>query len=200
MQVSDAQQRLQWIVNKLSTDGAPEDQPHTVAKAIVAHLDDKVQGHQCHCAPLPRAVFRNLNFFLLRTAPRTTNRQPPTATNRHPPPTANRHQPPTIVQCCFCGFLSCPCLDHETESVAVNVRFCWPFRFFTEGQPCPSVRGLLLRVPHRPPPHAQTCPWRPPPSAAPAGSACHCVVHGAQAVPTEFRVYSGPVLLSGTWR
>ena len=45
--------------------------------------------------------------------------QGPPATN-HQLPTANRGQPPTIVQYCFCGFGSCPCLDHEAESVPVN--------------------------------------------------------------------------------
>ena len=64
--------------------------------------------------------------------PPTANRQPPPTVNRQPPPTPdpqpptpNRRQPPTIVQYCFCSFLSCPCLDHEAESVPVKVRFCW---------------------------------------------------------------------------
>ena len=51
------------------------------------------------------AVFKNPTFFV--------RAQPPTANRRQPPPTANR-QPPTIVQ-------YCPCLDHEAESVPVNV-------------------------------------------------------------------------------
>ena len=65
----------------------------------------------------------------LRTALRdhqpltATNSQPPTATNRQPPPTANRQpptanrQPPTANHrsILFCGFVSCPCLDHEAE-------------------------------------------------------------------------------------
>ena len=66
--------------------------------------------------------------------PRTTNRQPLTAYRQPPPtannnelPTANRRQPPTVVQYCFCRFVSCPCLDHEAESVPVSVRFCWPY-------------------------------------------------------------------------
>ena len=83
-----------------------------------------------------RAVLKNSNFFLLRTAPKY---QPPTA-NRQPP-TANRRQPPTAVQYCFCGFVSCPCLDHETESVPVNVPVCWRY------EPCCP-----------PPPPLQ--PWR----------------------------------------
>ena len=62
--------------------------------------------------------------------PPTANRQPPTANrhqpltaNRHPLPTATNRQPPTIVQYCFCGFASCPCLDHGAETVPVNVSF-----------------------------------------------------------------------------
>ena len=89
-----------------------------------------------------RAVPKNPTFFLpLRTGPKdhqppTANRhqtpnakrqpplnpQPSTATN-HQQSTADRHQPSTIVQFCFCGFVSCPCLGHEAESVPVNVRF-----------------------------------------------------------------------------
>ena len=56
-------------------------------------------------------------FFLLSTAPR--DRQPPTANHRQPPP--------TIVEDCFCGIVSCPCLDHEAESVPVNICFCWRY-------------------------------------------------------------------------
>ena len=37
----------------------------------------------------------------------TTNRQPPIAANRQ--------------------LVSCPCLDHEAESVPVKVRFCWRY-------------------------------------------------------------------------
>ena len=67
------------------------------------------------CCVLIRAVLKNPIFVLLRTALKDT--QPPTATNRHqPPPTARNRQPPTIVQYCFCGPVSCPCLDHEAES------------------------------------------------------------------------------------
>ena len=59
---------------------------------------------------------------------------PPTATptadrpttDCQPPSAANRHQLPTIVQYCFCGFVSCPCLE-EAESVPVNVRFYWRY-------------------------------------------------------------------------
>ena len=47
--------------------------------------------------------------------PTATNHQPPTSTNRQPPPTTN-HQPPTIVQYCFCGAVSCPCLDQQRAS------------------------------------------------------------------------------------
>ena len=36
-------------------------------------------------------------------------------------------QPPTIVQHFFCGFVSCPCLDHEAESVPVKAHFCWRY-------------------------------------------------------------------------
>ena len=69
-----------------------------------------------------------------RQPPSTTNpHQPPTAdcqlpptANCHQPPTANRQQP-TIAESCFCGFVSCPCLDHEAESVPMNVRFCWHY-------------------------------------------------------------------------
>ena len=74
-------------------------------------------------APSAKAVLKLPHPFLLRTAPK--DHEPPTA-NRQPP-TANRHQPPTIVQSCFCGVVSCPCLGHEAESVPVNVRFCWRY-------------------------------------------------------------------------
>ena len=40
---------------------------------------------------LPMGVFWELDFFLLRTAPRDHQPQPPTASRQ--PPTANRHQP-----------------------------------------------------------------------------------------------------------
>ena len=43
-----------------------------------------------------------------------------------------------IVQSCFCGFVSCTCLDHEAESVPVNVRFCSRYEGFF---------FLLLRTP-----------------------------------------------------
>ena len=74
--------------------------------------------------PFGRAVLKNPQFFMLRTA-LSDCPQGPTA-NRQPP-TANRHQPPAIIQYRFCGFVSCPCLGHETESVSVNVRFCWRY-------------------------------------------------------------------------
>ena len=38
-----------------------------------------------------------------------------TALKDHQPPTANRRQPPTIVQRCFCGLGSCPCLSLTTK-------------------------------------------------------------------------------------
>ena len=85
----------------------------------------------------------------LRTAP--NRHQPPTA-NRQPP-TTNRGQPPPTVQYRFCGLVSCPCLDHEAESVPVNVRFCWhckPFLFplkdspsFQSRAPC-GARGTIV--------------------------------------------------------
>ena len=102
-----------------------------------------------------RAVLKNPHFFFVKDSlqgqpPGTTNRQPPTANRQSPtadrqPPTANR-QPPTTVQYCFCGFVSCPCLDHETESVPVNVRFCGryePFFLFPSGQPWTVVMKLF---------------------------------------------------------
>ena len=65
-------------------------------------------------------------FFCLgqpvMTAPK--DHQPPAANPRQPP-AANRRQPLAIVQYWFCGFVCCPCLDHEAENVPVNVRFCW---------------------------------------------------------------------------
>ena len=57
-----------------------------------------------------RAALKN-SFFCLGQPLGTTNRQPPPTANRHQPPTANRRQPPTIVQHCFCGVVSCACLD-----------------------------------------------------------------------------------------
>ena len=98
-----------------------------------------------------RAVLKNPNFFLLgaslqdspQGSPTTNRHQPPTAKRHLPrtaanrrqplptanrrPPTANRRQLPIMVQYFFCGFMSCPCLDHEAESVPVNVRFCWRY-------------------------------------------------------------------------
>ena len=46
----------------------------------------------------PRAVFKNPNFFWLRTALKDSPQGQPTA-NRHQPPIANRHQPPTANHC-----------------------------------------------------------------------------------------------------
>ena len=64
-----------------------------------------------------------------RQPPPTANHQPlsPPTTHHRQPPTTNRHQPPTIVQYCFCGVVSCPCLDHEAESVPAKARFCWRY-------------------------------------------------------------------------
>ena len=87
------------------------------------------------CVP-GKAVLNNPHFFFsLRTAPRD-----------HQPSTANRHQPPPVVHFCFCGLASCPCLEHEAESVPVNVRFCRrcePFSFSFSGTtaPVPDLRA-----------------------------------------------------------
>ena len=56
---------------------------------------------------------------------------------RQPPPA------PTTVQHRFCGFVSCPCPDHEAEGVPVNVRFCWRY----EPLFCPPFRTALLCCP-----------------------------------------------------
>ena len=64
-----------------------------------------------------------------RQPPPTTKCQPPAAANRQPP-TANRQTPTIGQQHCFCGFVSCPCLDHEAESVPVNIGFCWRYEPF----------------------------------------------------------------------
>ena len=115
-----------------------------------------------------RAVLKTPNIFR-KTAPKdhqppTANRrQPPTAINRHrhQPPTAPNRQPPTIVRYCFCGLLSCPCLDHEAESVPVNVRFCWrnepssPPLPFKDSPGAGAVAGHTLKGGNVPPP---TCP------------------------------------------
>ena len=90
-------------------------------------------GEPLRTAPEDRQPPTDANRLLLPNA----NCQPPSTTNHHKP-TANCRQPPTIVQYCFCGFVSCPCLDHEAESVPVNVRFCWRTLFglyFPQGQP-----------------------------------------------------------------
>ena len=77
------------------------------------------------CCQCQWAVRKNSIFVLLRTALKDSPQGPPTANRHQPPPTANcqppsaanRHQPQTIVQHRFCGVVSCPCLDHEAESV-----------------------------------------------------------------------------------
>ena len=96
--------------------------------------------------------------------PRTSNRQPPQTANRQPPPsanrqlpTANRHQPPTIVQCCFLGLVSCPCLDHEAESVPVNVRFCW--RYKSSSPPPQRQPALHCSAPLQQHPPSPPRPW-----------------------------------------
>ena len=71
-----------------------------------------------------------------KTAPKdhqspTANRQPRTANNRHQLPTANCRQTPTIAHSCFCGFVFSPGLDHEAESISMNVRFCWHYEPFS---------------------------------------------------------------------
>ena len=73
----------------------------------------------------PTATNRQPTVTNRHQPPTNRHQPPPTATNRQPPTATNRHQPPTIVQHCFCGSVSCPCLDHEAESVPVNVRVCW---------------------------------------------------------------------------
>ena len=66
--------------------------------------------------------FRTPIFFPGRDSPYG---QPSRTTSCQPPPTANCHSP-TATNChCFCGLVSCPCFDHEAESVPVNVCFCW---------------------------------------------------------------------------
>ena len=82
-----------------------------------------------------------------RQPPPTANRQPPPTANSRKPPTANRHQPPTIVQSCFCGLVSCPYLDHEAESVPVNIRFCWRYEPSSSPRP-PPLRTALPAHPH----------------------------------------------------
>ena len=63
---------------------------------------------------LPPPANRQLPSPANRHQPPITNHQPPPTTANRQSPVANR-QPPTIVQQCFCGLVSCPCLDQEAE-------------------------------------------------------------------------------------
>ena len=72
------------------------------------------------CGTPPHTTTSTPNFFFVKDSPQG---QPPRTTNRHQPPTANRRQPPTVIQYCFSGFVSCPCLDHEAESVPINAHW-----------------------------------------------------------------------------
>ena len=107
----------------------------------------------------------------LRAAPRdhqpptASNRQPPTITNRQSPlttkhqpsPTANCQLPPTanhqpstgaIRQTLYNTVCSGLFLDHEAESVPVNVCFCWRYEacsfFFSPLKDIPGQKQLAL--------------------------------------------------------
>ena len=65
------------------------------------------------------------------------------------PQTAPRtacHQPPTIVQYSFCSLcLAHVLLEHEAESVPVDIRFCWRYAFPLKNSPAlPGSRFQLL--------------------------------------------------------
>ena len=95
------------------------------------------------CAPFGVAP-----LFLLLQGPGATNRQPPIA-NRQ---TANRQPPSTTNHCSILFLWSCPCLDHEAESVPVNVRFCWHYDLFSLFFPL----GTGIALQRRPRPHTHT--------------------------------------------
>ena len=84
---------------------------------------------------------------------------PPTA-NRQPTPTAT-HCPILFLWCCVLP-MSCPCLAHETESVPVNVRFCWryePLFFLLKDSPGAATGGgtnITLALPVDTDSHRQT--------------------------------------------
>ena len=107
----------------------------------LCRLQLQVPCHHTACSTPETEVCCMLSCIAERAAMRSAVRKIPgilKSPNRQPPPTAaNRRQPPTIVQFCFCGFVSCPCLDHEAASVPVNVRFFWRYEpfFSPQGQP-----------------------------------------------------------------
>ena len=106
-----------WLMLLCSPQGCPEESQFVL-------VEDSSQGQ-------PPTTTNHQPPTANRQPPPTANRQPPTAPNRQLPTTTSHQPRPTIVQFCFCGLVSCPCLDHEADSVPVDVLFCCCYERFS---------------------------------------------------------------------